>query len=328
VVTGGGLARPLPGRGQTAGLRFTLYALASVVLMFLDQRGNWLEYARYGLSAAAYPIQLAVDSPSAAWRWIRATFESRAALQAENAGLRERVRAMELRTLSLEALEAENAKLRSLRAGLPPVVDRWLAAEIINVELSSLRQRVLLNKGARAGVFRGQAVLADGGLLGQVVRVSPWTAEVILVSDPEHAVPVQVLRSGLRTIAVGQGSVGVLALPYLPINSDIRTGDQLVSSGLGGVFPAGYPVAKVLAVDRDPGDPLAQVRAQIAARLARDRVVMLVWFTPGHPSAPAPLEALAEAAAATEPSDGASAAPAATALPAPVPPREPDEVQE
>lgn len=276
-------------RVAATGLSFTFYATIAIVLMFLDQRGQWLDYARYGLSAAAYPVQLAVDSPSAAWRWLREIAATREALRRENSALLDRNRALELRTLRMEALAAENAQLRALGAALPDVARKWLPAEVMNVELSTLRQRVIINKGATSGVFKGQAVLASGGLMGQVMRAGPWSSEVILITDPEHAVPVQVLRNGLRTIAVGQGNAGVLTLPYLPVNSDIKVDDLLVTSGLGGVFPAGYPVARVTDVGRDPGQPLAQVHAQPLAAIDRDREVSLVWFTPGHPASPAPL---------------------------------------
>jgi rod shape-determining protein MreC len=255
--------------------------------MFLDQRGNWLEYARYGLSAAAYPVQLAVNSPSAAWRWVRGNFATRERLTAENTALREANKALELRALRTESLEAENAQLRELTAAMPDVAERWIVAEVLAIELTTLRQRVVVNKGAADGVFKGQSVLARGGLIGQVMRAGPWSAEIILISDPEHAVPVQVLRSGLRTIAVGQGNTGVMTLPYLPVNSDIKVDDVLVTSGLGGVFPAGYPVARVIDVGRDPGQPLALVHAEPLAAIDRDREVMLVWFRADHPAAPA-----------------------------------------
>jgi rod shape-determining protein MreC len=289
VVAFGGSSRPVPSRVAATGLSFTFYATFAIVLMFLDQRGNWLEYARYGLSAAAYPVQLAVNSPTAAWDWLRDSFATRETLRAQNAALQAENRALELRTLRMEALQVENAQLRALRAALPEVVVKWLPAEVMNIELSTLRQRVVVNKGASAGVFKGQAVLASGGLIGQVLRAGPWSAEVILITDPEHAVPVQVLRSGLRTIAVGQGNAGVMTLPFLPVNSDIKVDDLLVTSGLGGVFPAGYPVARVTEVGRDPGQPLAQVRAQPLAAIDRDREVTFVWFRPGHPAAPVPL---------------------------------------
>ncbi len=285
---GTGAGRPLAGRGGSPGFRFTLYALLSVVLMYLDQRAHYLEQVRYVLQAAAYPLQLAVNSPSAAWRWLQESFRTREALQAENAHLHAYARDLELRAMRYEALARENGELRGLREALPPVADRWLPAEIVNIQLSSLRQRLLLNRGAANGVFKGQAVLDDRGLIGQTTHVGPWSAEVILITDPEHAVPVRIERTGLRTIAVGAGDTTSLALPYLPGNADIRSGDLLVSSGLGGVFPEGSPVARVTEVHRDAVQPLAQVRAAPLAHVDSDSEVMLVWFRADHPAAPAP----------------------------------------
>jgi len=131
-------------------------------------------------------------------------------------------------------------------------------------------------------------VLDDKGLIGQTTHVGPWSVEVILITDPEHAVPVRVERTGLRTIAVGAGDTTSLALPYLPGNADLKVGDLLVTSGLGGVFPEGYPVARVTEVHRDAVQPLAQVRAAPLAHVDSDSEVMLVWFRPDHPAAPAP----------------------------------------
>jgi rod shape-determining protein MreC len=286
---GAGAKRPLPGRGIAPGFRFTLYAILSIVLMFLDQRRGWLEQARYVLSATAYPLQLAVSSPTAAWHWLQESYVTRAQLQAQNADLRERERLLELKTLRFEALARENGELRGLRQALPSVAERWLVAEVVNVELSSLRQRLLINRGSRNGVFKAQAVMDSRGLLGQTTHVGPWSAEIILVTDPQHAVPVQIERTGLRTIAVGAGDAESLALPYLPANADVKPGDLLVTSGLGGVFPQGYPVARVAEVRHDAVQPLAQIRATPLAQLDRLREVMLVWFQADHPAAPASL---------------------------------------
>jgi len=280
--------RPLQGRGGSPGFRFTLYTVLSIVVMFLDQRHGWVERARYVLQAAAYPIQLTVSSPSAAWRWIHGSFEAREALQAENQRLQALQRDLELRSMRFEALARENGVLRGLRDALPPVAERWLAAEIVNVQLGSLRQRVLINRGTTNGVFKGQAVLDDKGLVGQTTHIGPWSAEVILITDPEHAVPVQIERTGLHTIAVGTGDTTFLALPYLPANADIKSGDLLITSGLGGVFPAGYPVARVTEVHRDAIQPLAQVRAAPLASIDTDRELALVWFRADHPAAPIP----------------------------------------
>jgi rod shape-determining protein MreC len=278
--------RPLQGRGGS-GFRFTFYALLSVVVMYLDQRQHYLEQVRYVLQAAAYPIQLAVNSPPAAWRWLKESVQTREALQAQNARLRAAQRDLELRSMRYEALVRENGELRGLAAALPPVAERWLPAEIVNIQLSSLRQRLLINRGAVNGVFKGQAVLDDKGLIGQTTHVGPWSAEVILITDPEHAVPVRVERTGLRTIAVGAADTTSLALPYLPGNADIKSGDLLVTSGLGGVFPEGYPVARVTEVHRDAVQPLAQVRAAPLAHVDTDSEVMLVWFRTDQPASPA-----------------------------------------
>ena len=314
--------RPLQGRDGAAGFRFTVYAALAVVIMYLDQRQHYLERLRYVLQAAAYPVQLAVNSPPAAWSSIRRSFEGRDQLQAENASLKARQRDLELRSMRYEDLARENAELRGLRAALPPVADRWLPAEIVNVQLSSLRQRLLIDRGAVNGVFKGQAVLDDRGLIGQTTNVGPWSAEVILITDPEHGTPVRIERTGLRTIAVGAGDATSLALPYLPANADIKQGDLLVTSGLGGVFPHGYPVARVTEVHREAVQPLAQVRAAPLAHIGTDSEVMLVWFRPDHPAAPAPQTATVNGVkagnAALQPQ---AAPPRPTAAPAPAMPK-------
>jgi rod shape-determining protein MreC len=274
-------------RGPSQGFRFTLYATLSFVVMFLDQRHGWLEQARFVLQAAAYPIQLAVNSPASAWKWLQETFESRDALRAENARLRDQDRLLALRSMRYEALARENSELRGLRDALPPVAERWLAAEIVDTP-NKFRQRALINRGAANGVFKGQALLDDRGVIGQTTHVGPFSAEVILITDPEHAIPVQIERTGLRTIAVGAGDTTSLALPYLPGNADIKSGDILMTSGLGGVFPAGYPVARVTEVHRDAVQPLALVRAIPFATIETDTEVMLVWFREDHPASPTP----------------------------------------
>jgi rod shape-determining protein MreC len=244
-------------------------------------------------------------------------FETRDALRAENELLRKEQRELQVRAMRYEALARENGQLRGLKAALPPVAERWLVAEVVNVE--SLRQRVLINRGTRNGVFKGQAVLDDRGLLGQTTHVGPWSAEVILVTDPEHYVPVQIERTGLRTIAVGAGEEAGLALPYLPANADVERGDLLITSGLGGVFPQGYPVAKVVDVQRDAVQPLAHVRAAPLAGIDNDREVILVWFREIHPAAPTTAAAsgqLARGDTSVVPQPAPPKPPAAAASPA------------
>jgi rod shape-determining protein MreC len=253
--------------------------------MALDRRGGWLVQARYYLSAAAYPLQLAVSSPAQAWHWTQDSLIARETLQTQNTELRARDRDLSMKLMRFEALARENADLRGLRAALPTVADHWMAAEVVDVELNGLRQRLLINRGTRNGVFRGQAVMDNYGLLGQTTRVGPWSSEVILVSDPEHAVPVEVDRTGVHTIAVGTGDPDSLSLPALPANADVKPGDLLLTSGLGGVFPQGYPVARIAEVHHD-STQLTQIRATPLARLAALHEVTLVWFDDTHPAAP------------------------------------------
>jgi rod shape-determining protein MreC len=307
-VTGFGtsIGRPIYGRGPSPGLRFTVYALLSLTLMNLDQRAHWSQRIRYGLEAAAYPVQVAVNSPLVAWHWLTDSFSTRTTLRAENQRLHDQVMALQLSQLRQQALEQENAQLRELHAQLPPLVRKWLVAEVIGVDADTLRQRLIINRGAHEGVQVNQPVLDGAGIVGQVAHVGPWSAEVILITDPEHAIPVQVQRNGLRTIAVGSGNADELLLPYLAVNSDIRSGDVLLSSGLGGVFPAGYPVGRISGVHREANQLLAQVRAEPTARLDRARELMLVEFDPGHPAAPPTPSALAAAG-----SEAGAAAPGA-----------------
>lgn len=279
--------RDRPPRGTPAGLRFFGYAALALALMWADQRGGILERVRYGLDAAAYPLKIALDSPAAAWRWTRDLFEQRAVLQTENRALRERLRALELQSMRRQALERENAELRGLRGSLRGVATKWLPARVVAQQIDAQRHRLTVDRGAVNGVVVEQVVVANGGLLGQSLRVGPRSSEIIMISDPSSGVPVVNVRTGIRTLALGAGRPGELSLPYLPLQTDIQAGDLLVTSGLGGIYPVGYPVAKVTEVRRDSGAPLAVVRARALAAIDRDQVVSFVWFDPGHPAAPA-----------------------------------------
>jgi rod shape-determining protein MreC len=283
---GTSVGRPIYGRGPSAGLRFTVYALLSLMLMYLDQRARWSERLRYGLQSAAYPVQVAVNSPAAAWHWLTGSLATRNTLRSQNLQLHSELQALQLELLRERALEQENAQLRELHRTLPPLVRKWLVAEVIGVDSGTLRQRLIINKGLRDGVHVNQPVVDGSGVMGQVAHVGLWSAEVILITDPEHALPVQIMRTGLRTIAVGSGNADELLLTYLAANSDVKSGDELVSSGLGGVFPAGYPVGHITGVRREANRLLAQVRAAPQAGIDRAREVMLIEFDPANPAAP------------------------------------------
>lgn len=254
--------------------------------MVLDQRLDWLERVHFALQAVTYPVEVVLNSPVTGWHLLEKEFASRHVLEAENRRLRARLHALEMRSLRVDALAAQNAALIGLKHALPPVAKRWLPADIVNIELGGLRQRILVDRGERNGVFRNQAVLDDYGVVGQTIHVGPWSAEVQLITDPDHDLPVQNERTGFRTIAVGTGDPDALALPYLPANADIRVGDVLVTSGLGGVFPSGYPVGRVTEVDPSAPQPLARVLVAPFAHLTTDREVMLLWFRQGNPASP------------------------------------------
>ena len=272
-------SRPIIGRGPPLVATFIMLAAVSIGLMVADQRYHQIDQVREWLSAIVHPVQRVVDFPFRAWGWVTGSFADRGRLRQENLELTARLRLANLQLQRFAALEDENRRLREMRAKTAGVAERVLVASILNVDLDPFRHRVLLDKGAVDGVFKGQAVLDGEGIFGQVTKVNAGTAEVILISDPEHAIPVQSNRSGVRTIAVGTGDSGKLSLPFVTVEADLQPGDLLLSTGMGGVFPPGYPVAQVSQVKR-AGSTFALVEARPTAQLDRDREVLLAWFKP------------------------------------------------
>jgi rod shape-determining protein MreC len=305
--------------GRTSGLllRCVLYCLLALALIIVDKRYQQLVQIRRWLSWAAYPVQVAVASPFEGWHWFRESVSTRDTLRADNARLEAALRVADFKLQRYEALEAETQRLRALRENTADVADHFLIGDIMDVDLDAFRERVLVNLGANKGVFIGQAVLDSGGVFGQVARVEQFTSEVILLSDPAHAIPVQINRNGLRTVAVGTGNTERLKLPYLPTSADVVVGDLLVTSGLGGGFPTGYPVGTVSAVRRDPAQSLAEVDVRPAAALDRSRELMFVWLKPNATLPPAGAGATNAGAtsfgkAATPATNSSAAAPKST----------------
>jgi rod shape-determining protein MreC len=296
--------------GRTTGLllRCILYSLLALGLIIFDKRYDHLGEIRRFLSVIAYPVQVAVASPFEGWDWFRESVSSRGTLRADKAKLEAELRLANFRLQRYEALEAETQRLRALRENTAEVANRFIVGNIMDLDIDAFRERMLVDKGARDGVFVGQAVLDAGGVFGQVARVEELTSEVILVSDATHAIPVQVNRNGLRTIAVGTGDMSRLKLPYLSTSADVVAGDLLVTSGLGGGFPAGYPVGTVAEVKRDPAQSLADVEVRPAAALDRSREVMFVWLKPAA-VAPAQAPAPAPTPKTAPPAPQAAAAP-------------------
>lgn len=245
--------------------------------MTLDHRQHHLEGIRAGISVLVYPLQYLVDLPFAIGGWMSENLTTRTTLLRENSELREKQLALQFKLQKFEALESENQRLRSLLQSSSRKWERVLIAELLQVDFDPSRQMVLLNKGENDDVFEGHPLIDAHGVLGQVVHVAPFSSSAILITDPSHAVPVQVNRNGLRTLAVGTGGDGMLDIPHMPNNTDIQVGDLLVTSGLGLRFPPGYPVATVSSIDIDPTRPYASITATPLAHLKRTREVLLVW---------------------------------------------------
>ncbi len=269
--------------------------ILSILLMVMDHRFHQTETLRSTLSVLTYPIQFLAEAPSNIGRWVAETLQTRSDLQAANENLHKENLKLKSELQLVAALQAENERLRDLLGSAYKIGNRVLVAELSAMDLDPFRQQIVIDKGSRSGVFEGQAVLDAHAVMGQVIHVSPLDATVLLITDVEHALPVQVLRNGLRTIAVGSGSINQLDMPYLPNNADIRPDDLLVTSGLGGKFPPGYPVARVTEVTREPGKPFATVLARPLAQLDRTREALLVWevtvppeFPEEEQAAPAP----------------------------------------
>lgn len=262
------------------GLRFLLLAGLSIVLLVIDHRNNHLDTVRKAIGATVYPLRVIVDAPVSAWQWLSDTTASRNELQLENSRLKAERLLTQARLQRFSSLEAENARLREMLEARERVRDRVRVAEIMSVSANPFRHVLVIDKGTNAGVFDGQAIVDANGVVGQVVEAGVLSSQCLLISDPGHDLPVEVNRNGLRTIARGTGEFNRLDLPFLPNNADIEPGDLLVTSGLGGTFPAGYPVAVVESVTRVPEQPFASVTAMPAAALNQVREIMLIWTLP------------------------------------------------
>lgn len=280
MVTLSSDSRPIIGRGPPLGAGFFFLSIVSITLMVMDHRGAYLETAKMWMGTAVQPLYQVVQAPFDAWNWLTGSFADRDELRAENEQLTEELRVARIKALQYEALNEENRRLRAVRAASQGIGERTLIAEIIHVDVDPFRHRVRIDKGAQDEVFKGQPVLDAFGIVGQVTQVDRYSAELILISDNEHATPVQVNRNGIRSIAVGTGDVNKLTLPFLTVESDVKPEDLLVSSGLDGIFPAGYPVAKITKVERDPSQTFAVVEAKPLAQLDRAREVLLLWSQP------------------------------------------------
>lgn len=243
----------------------------------MDAHTHALAPVRALLGLTVAPLQELVLVPRrfAEWVSLRAISESELLdkvedLQAANLTLSARLQ-------RIDGLDAENRRLRELLSASRRGLDRVMLAEIENISLEPFTQSVLVNKGLADGVYEGQPVLDSRGVMGQVVRTSYLKSAVSLVTDPGQTIPVMLERNGLRALTSGTGSRQLLDVPFLDRNTDIRRGDLLITSGLGGRFPYGYPVAIVREVTVDVNEPFLNISAEPVARLGYSREVLLAW---------------------------------------------------
>lgn len=280
--------------------------------MVVDHRQHHLESIRSVLSLLIYPLQYLVNVPTTAADWAGEHLSARDVLLEENAKLRVQQKLLMARLQKLSALKVENIRLRELLQSSKKINEKVLIGELLAVDLEPFTRKIVINKGSVDNIYMGQPLLDAEGVMGQIIHVGPFSSTAMLITDPNHAIPINVNRNGLRAIALGTGTTDVLDIPYLPNSADIEQGDLLTSSGLGGRFPPDYPVARVTSVIKDPSQSYAVVKAEPTAHLETSREVLLVWT-----------EQTQQASADAQPVQGEEAAiapPSATAtIPTPAP---------
>ncbi len=260
-----------------------------VCLITADLRFNSLAQTRAVLDNLAAPVTWIADIPASLGAWRDTHIRARRQLLEDNQRLHRENLLLQGRSLQMASLQAENTRLRGLLNSTAMLRNDVLVAELIGVSPDPVRHQLVLNKGARDGVYVGQPLIDADGLMGQIIDVGELTSRVLLLTDQTHSLPVQVNRNGIRAIAEGTGSLDALEIQHISATTDIQEGDLLVSSGLGGRFPVGYPVGEVVLVQRDPGQPFARVIARPSAALNRSRHVLLVFIeAPEEPVPAAP----------------------------------------
>ena len=292
-------------REPRAGYRLLGWAFASCVLLAVDAGTTLLTPVRSALGSVVAPLHFLAATPRNVVTGVVESVRSRAELVSRNAELERELLAMKGAVSRYEAIRNENARLRDLLESGARLRHDRLLAELVGTSVAPIE--IVIDKGSLNGVRVGQAVIDSSGLLGQVAETSALTSRVLLITDPTHAVPVRVLRNGVRGIATGAGR-GRLAMKDVAVTVDIVEGDQLVTSGLGGRFPAGYPVGMVESVVRDPTEPFAEIAVGPSAAMDTSRQVLVVSET--APIAPnegaASTDSRADPALVDQPSPNAS----------------------
>ncbi|MGV6818456.1 MAG: rod shape-determining protein MreC [Thiotrichales bacterium] len=262
--------------GRKPTIRLIVLAMISMALIYYDQRTDKLEPLRSSLALLTYPVQILVDLPFRASTWIGQSLTGREELVEENKRLRRENLLLSSQVQRLRSLDRENRELRDLLQAAQHTEAEFTSARLLAISMNPSEQRVVVNKGKKHGIETGMPLMDSRGVMGQITRVYPFHAEGILISDPEYAIPVQLSRTGLRSILAGEGNSQSLKLLYISNNADIKVGDQLLTSGLGGRFPPNYPVATITAIEKLDSAPFARVTAKALAHLNRSQDVLLL----------------------------------------------------
>ncbi len=262
---------------STSSLRLLVLASIALGLLFLDQKLPWVDAARAQLSGLSAPFYWVTSLPQRVGEAVGGSFTERRVLHDENAELKAKILILNAKLQRSATVRAENVHLRELLNSSALVKQSFRVAEVVGVAPDPNRHQIVINMGWNDGAYVGQPIIDEMGLVGQVVEVGPLTSWVLMLTDTSHALSVQVNRNGTRAIAEGGGRIDQLELSHVAATVDIRVGDLLVSSGLEGRFPPGYPVAHVTEVTVDPGKPFATVLARPLAQLDRSRHVLLVF---------------------------------------------------
>ncbi|WP_084055360.1 rod shape-determining protein MreC [Carnimonas nigrificans] len=275
-MRGGCPIKPLFIHGPSPGFRMVLCTILAALLLFVDLRYTWMEKVRTEASTVVAPVQWLVSLPAEAMSWGATAFSSQRALVEENRALREQLTRLSQRSLRMDALTEENVQLRQLMHAAPQQQMQFITSELMRLDNDPFIQQMIVNRGADHGVYQGQPVVDAFGVVGHVVSVGRFSSRVMMISDPSNAMPVQLVRNGLRFVIQGVGGPHHLQLVNVPANADVREGDLLVTSGLGGEFPPGYPVATVTKVESRTNGPFAKVEARPAAQLDRSRDFLML----------------------------------------------------
>ncbi|OOG36874.1 rod shape-determining protein MreC [Rhodanobacter sp. C05] len=277
--------------GNAAGtLRLIVYLALAVVLMVLDQRNGWLWRLRYTAAAVVEPVYRLAGLPAAGVRTMSVAFADRQRLTEQNQRLREDLLLANAKLNRMSAVAEQNQRLKELLDTQRSLELNVQLARVIGVDIGAYRYQLTLNVGARDGVKPGQPVIDAHGVMGQVKEVLPTTAVVMLVTDPAHAIPVVIERSGLRTVAYGSRDGNQLTLPNIPLAADVRAGDRLLTSGLGGRFPPGFPVGEIRSVAPASTGMFQVAQAQPAADIDRSEDVLLLHDQAEPDGPPAPVK--------------------------------------